>query len=140
MFSRRGFLGSSATTVLTAGAARGATVRPDWASLAAAWRIPDWFRDAKFGIWAHWGAQAVPAFGDWYGRLMYVQGNPFYAHHVQHYGHPSQRGFMEIENLWKAEHWEPETLIGLYKQAGARYFTALACHHDNLDTYDSAVK
>ncbi|PXA87131.1 alpha-L-fucosidase [Nostoc sp. 3335mG] len=138
MFTRRGFLGSGSAAILAASAARGAAMQPNWTSLAASWRVPDWFRDAKFGIWAHWGAQAVPEFGDWYGRLMYVQGDPFYQHHLQHYGHPSRTGFMEIENLWKAQNWEPEMLIGLYKKAGARYFTALACHHDNLDTFDSS--
>jgi alpha-L-fucosidase len=139
MFSRRGFIGAMSASAAWASSARAAgPVGADWASLAAHWRMPDWFRDAKFGIWAHWGAQAVPEFGDWYGRLMYVQGDPFYAHHLKTYGHPSRTGFLEIENLWKAEHWEPETLIGLYKKAGARYFMALACHHDNVDTFDSA--
>jgi len=139
MYTRRRFIGSGlAAGIATQAAHVEAAVAPDWSSLVAAYRTPDWFRDAKFGIWAHWGAQAVPEFGDWYGRLMYVQGDPFYAHHLEHYGHPSRTGFMEIENLWKAQAWEPETLIGLYKKAGARYFTSLACHHDNLDTYDSA--
>jgi len=109
-----------------------------WESLAAGYTAPDWFRDAKLGIWAHWSAQCVPEFGDWYGRLVYVQGNPFYEHHLKTYGHPSQTGFMEIENLWKAEHWEPERLMGLYKAAGAKYFMTLANHHDNLDTFESA--
>ena len=114
-----------------------AEVSPNWSSLVAAFRIPDWFRDAKFGIWAHWSAQCVPEFGDWYGRKMYVQGDPFYDHHRKHYGHPADRGFLEIENAWKAENWEPESLIKRYKAAGARYFMALANHHDNLDMWDS---
>ncbi len=147
MFTRRRFIGSGVASTLAmrayaaplaTGPAAAGPVTADWTSLAAAWRMPDWFRDAKFGIWAHWGAQAVPEFGDWYGRLMYVQGDPFYRHHLDHYGHPSKTGFLDITNLWKAEQWQPETLIGLYKQAGARYFTSLACHHDNLDTFDSA--
>ncbi|UAK23047.1 alpha-L-fucosidase [Sphingomonas nostoxanthinifaciens] len=137
MFTRRQIIASTSSAALIRSAAS-AAIAPDWRSLAGAYRIPDWFRDAKFGIWAHWGAQAVPQFGDWYGRLMYVQGNPFYDHHVKTYGHPSRTGFMEIENLWKAEHWEPATLVALYKKAGARYFMSLACHHDNLDTFDSA--
>jgi hypothetical protein len=78
-------------------------------------RVPDWFRDAKFGIWAHWSAQCVPEYGDWYGRQMYLQGNPFYEHHLKHYGHPADRGFLEIENAWKAENWDPEHLVRLYK-------------------------
>ncbi len=138
MPDRRGFITSAAATLATSPARAIETVRPNWASLTASWRVPDWFRDAKFGIWAHWGGQSVPEFGDWYGRLMYVQGDPAYDHHMKRWGHPARSGFMEIENLWKAQAWEPETLIALYKKAGARYFTALACHHDNLDTFDSA--
>lgn len=112
--------------------------QPTWESLVAGYKAPDWYRDAKFGIWAHWSAQCVPEFGDWYGRLMYVEGNPFYEHHVKTYGHPTTFGFMEIENLWTAANWRPEDLMDLYEKAGAKYFVALACHHDNLDTYDSA--
>src|SRR3546814_1871419 len=67
---------------------------------------------------------------------MYVQGHPMYAHHLAHYGHPADTGFIEIENRWKAEHWQPEALIDLYKRAGAKYFMALGCHHDNLDAFD----
>ncbi|MDP5280792.1 alpha-L-fucosidase [Sphingomonas sp. DG1-23] len=115
----------------------GAQVAPNWSSVVEAFRVPDWFRDAKFGIWAHWSAQCVPEFGDWYGRKMYVEGDPFYDHHIKHYGHPADRGFLEIENAWKAENWDPEGLIARYKAAGARYFMALANHHDNLDAFDS---
>ncbi len=111
----------------------------DWASLAAGYTAPDWFRDAKFGIWAHWGAPSVPAAGDdWYARNMYLQGHPSYAHHREHYGHPADRGFMEIQQAWKAERWDPAELLDLYKHAGARYFMALANHHDNLDCYASS--
>ncbi|WP_242123356.1 alpha-L-fucosidase [Sphingobium sp. Sx8-8] len=110
---------------------------PDWASLTAGYRAPDWFRDAKFGIWAHWSAQCVPEEGDWYARDMYRQGSRANRAHLSKYGHPSQFGFMEIANLWKAERWQPERLIDLYKRAGARYFVALANHHDNFDAYAS---
>jgi alpha-L-fucosidase len=139
MLTRRqmfGAMGAAAgsTAVPAAGAP---TVKANWSSLAGVFRIPEWFRDAKFGIWAHWSAQCVPEFGDWYGRKMYIQGDPFYAHHLQHYGHPADTGFVEIENRWRAENWEPEHLVRLYKAAGARYFMALANHHDNLDAYDS---
>jgi alpha-L-fucosidase len=108
-----------------------------WESLAQNYQCPDWFRDAKFGIWAHWTAQCVPEQGDWYARNMYLQGSPQYNYHVAHYGHPSKFGFMEIDNLWKAENWDPEKLMALYKRAGAKYFVALANHHDNFDAYDS---
>jgi alpha-L-fucosidase len=111
--------------------------RPDWESFKTQYRTPDWFRDAKFGIWAHWSAQCVPEQGDWYARNMYIQGHPQYRHHLNTYGHPADTGFMEINNLWKAERWQPEDLLDLYKRAGARYFVALANHHDNFDNYAS---
>ncbi len=111
--------------------------QPTWESLAQNYRCPEWFRDAKFGIWAHWSAQCVPEQGDWYARQMYIQGHPQYNHHLRTYGHPTKFGFMEIDNLWKAEHWEPEQLMDLYVRAGARYFVSLANHHDNFDNYSS---
>ncbi|MDR6788436.1 alpha-L-fucosidase [Sphingomonas sp. BE138] len=114
-----------------------AAFTPDWRSLTSGYTVPDWFRDAKFGIWAHWTAQCVPAAGDWYARNMYLQGSTHYAHHLKTYGHPADTGFMEIQNRWKAEKWDPVRLIDLYQKAGARYFMALANHHDNLDCYAS---
>ena len=111
--------------------------KPTWQSLIDGYQAPDWFRDAKFGIWAHWSAQCVPEDGDWYAREMYIQGSGHYDHHLKTYGHPADTGFMEIDNLWKAENWNPDDLLDLYQQAGAKYFVALANHHDNFDTYDS---
>lgn len=112
-------------------------VQPNWPSLVDQYRYPDWFRDAKLGLWAHWGPQSVPQQGDWYGRLMYLQGHPMYEHHVRTYGHPADTGMMDIQNRWTAERWDPDALIARYQRAGAKYFVALACHHDNLDCYDS---
>lgn len=109
----------------------------NWESFQNNYKCPEWFRDAKFGIWAHWSAQCVPEQGDWYAREMYIQGSRIYDHHVKAYGHPSEFGFMQIENLWKADKWNPEALMKLYKRAGAKYFVALANHHDNFDAYDS---
>jgi alpha-L-fucosidase len=111
--------------------------KPTWESLAQNYRVPEWFRDAKFGIWAHWSAQCVPEQGDWYARRMYQQGDSAYDYHVKTYGHPSKFGFMEMDNLWKADRWEPQKLMALYKRAGAKYFFALANHHDNFDAYES---
>jgi len=107
--------------------------KPTWESLTAC-TTPDWFRDAKFGIWNHWSAQCVPEQGDWYARNMYLQGNRQYEHHLKTYGHPSKVGWMEIDNLWKAENWKPEELMKLYVAAGAKYFSALANHHDTSTT------
>ncbi|MGZ3298218.1 MAG: alpha-L-fucosidase [Asticcacaulis sp.] len=111
--------------------------KPDWASLKAGYQAPQWFRDAKFGLWAHWSAQCVPEQGDWSARNMYQQGQPSYDHHLKTYGHPADSGFMDIDHMWKAEHWNPDELLDLYTHAGAKYFVALANHHDNFDNYDS---
>jgi len=138
--TRRSFLHTAAAASALAtpvAQAASATFAPQWDSLVNGYRTPDWFRDAKFGIWAHWTAQCVPEMGDWYARNMYIQGNWQYDHHVKTYGHPTQVGFMEMQNRWKAEHWDPDALLDLYAKAGARYFVALANHHDNFDTYDS---
>jgi alpha-L-fucosidase len=111
--------------------------KPTWESLEQGYQCPEWFRDAKFGIWAHWSAQCVPEQGDWYARNMYIQGTAQYNYQIAHYGHPSKFGFMEIDNLWHAEHWDPDKLMDLYAAAGAKYFVSLANHHDNFDNYDS---
>src|SRR6266404_4943047 len=145
MISRRSFLKTSALAMAAlngSGAASWETnrdlrprkiasgpFRPEWESLKQ-YRAPDWFRDAKFGIWAHWTAQCVPEQGDWYARNMYLQGSPQNNFHIEKYGHPSKFGFMEIDNLWKAENWDPAALMAQYVKAGAKYFVALANHHD----------
>ncbi|MBL7739944.1 MAG: alpha-L-fucosidase [Chitinophagaceae bacterium] len=109
---------------------------PSWDSLKQ-YQTPDWFRDAKFGIWAHWGPQCQPEFGDWYARSMYIEGSRQYKYHIEKYGHPSAFGFKDVIHQWKAENWNPEELMELYKRAGAKYFMALANHHDNFDNYNS---
>jgi len=109
--------------------------KPDWDSLAA-YATPDWFRNAKFGIWAHWGPQCQPEFGDWYARNMYREGSDAYRYHLQTYGHPSRFGFKDVIRQWRADRWDPDALLALYRKAGARYFVALANHHDNFDLYD----
>ncbi|MFC0775134.1 alpha-L-fucosidase [Terrimonas alba] len=110
--------------------------QPTWESLKQ-YETPEWFRNAKFGIWAHWGPQCQPGQGDWYGRFMYRQGSRQYNWHAEHYGHPSKAGFKEVFNSWKAEKWDPEKLVALYKRAGAQYFFAMANHHDNVDMWNS---
>ena len=103
------------------------------------YRCPDWFRDAKFGIWAHWGPQSVPMAGDWYARNMYIQAGPGsqYQHHLDNYRHPSASGWKDIIPLWKAEKWDPGRLMALYRQAGAKYFVSMGVHHDNFDLWNS---
>lgn len=116
------------------------------------YQYPEWFRDAKFGIWSHWGPQAVPRQGDWYARKMYESDiydrktnkptgkvGEVYKYHVEHYGHPSEFGYKDILPLWKAERWNPEELMKLYKKVGARYFVSMATHHDNFFLWDSKI-
>ncbi len=117
---------------------RAGAFTPDWPSLVEGYRAPDWFRDAKFGMWAHWSAQCVPEEGDWYAREMYLQGSRANKAHIAKYGHPADVGFIEIVGKWKGERWDPARLLDLYKKAGAQYFVALANHHDNVDTYASS--
>ena len=103
----------------------------------SAWECPEWFRDAKFGIWAHWGPQCEPEDGDWYARNMYIEGSGQYKYNIDTRDHPSRWGFKDWINEWKAENWDPDALVKLYKEAGARYFFTLANHHDNFDLFDS---
>ncbi|MBO0356458.1 alpha-L-fucosidase [Hymenobacter sp. BT186] len=124
-------LAPAGSTALAAG-----RFQPTWDSLAH-YQTPDWYRDAKFGLWAHWGPQCQPERGDWYARGMYQEGSDQYKYHVEKYGHPSKFGFKDVINEWKAEEWNPDELLALYKKAGAKYFVALANHHDNFDLYDS---
>ncbi len=100
---------------------------------------PQWFRDAKFGIWSHWGPQSVPMYGDWYARHMYIQDHPQYLYHLRHYGHPSKFGYKDLCKLWKAEKFDPQGLMALYKKAGARYFVGQAMHHDHFFNYASKL-
>jgi alpha-L-fucosidase len=110
--------------------------QPTWASLKQ-YQAPEWFRNAKFGIWAHWGPQCEPEDSDWYARNMYSEGSAQNKFHVAHYGPPSQVGFKDVIHEWKAEKWDPDKLVALYKRTGAQYFFALGNHHDNFDLWDS---
>ena len=109
---------------------------PTWKSLKQ-YEVPEWFRNAKFGIWAHWGPQCVEGTGDWMARSMYMEGSREYKYHVEHYGHPSEFGFKDIIPLWKAEKWNPDKLVAFYKKIGAQYFFVLGNHHDNMDLWNS---
>jgi alpha-L-fucosidase len=108
----------------------------NWDSLLA-YDAPEWYRDAKFGIWAHWSPQCVPENGDWYARLMYTEGSPDYDFQTRHYGHPSEFGYKDLCAQWTLLNWEPEALIQRYKDAGARLFISLANHHDGFDAWGS---
>ena len=76
---------------------------PDWNSLAAHNQASDWFRDAKFGIYFHWGVYSVPAYGsEWYPRFMHLEGHHIYKHHLEKYGHPSEFGYHDFVPMFKA--------------------------------------
>jgi alpha-L-fucosidase len=134
-------MGGTCSALAIAKFARGqsraaAPFAPTRASLHG-YRIPDWFRDAKFGIWAHWGPQSAIECGDWYARNMYIQGSDQYDYHVETYGHPSKIGYKDLVGQWKAERWDADHLIDLYKKAGAKYFVSMGVHHDNFDLWNS---
>ncbi len=113
------------------------TFEPTWQSLMQNYQVPEWFRNAKFGIWAHWGPQCVEGSGDWMAREMYMEGSKAWRYHREHYGHQSEVGFKDVLPLFKAEHWDPDRLLAFYKKIGAQYFFALGNHHDNFDLWDS---
>src|SRR5512135_161692 len=115
------------------------TFEPTWESLKQ-YKCPDWFRDAKLGIFLHWGPTSVPAVDGWYGRSMYIQGSRAYEYHVKTYGHPSKFGYKDIIPLWKAEKFDPGALVAAFKRAGARYVVPVAVHHDNFDLWDSTYQ
>jgi alpha-L-fucosidase len=111
--------------------------RDDWQSLRA-YQAPEWFRDAKFGIFIHWGVYSVAGFGsEWYSRNMYQQGSPDFAHHVATYGPQTQFGYKDLIAKFTAEHFDPNTWAKLFHDAGARYVVPVAEHHDGFPMYES---
>jgi alpha-L-fucosidase len=110
-----------------------------WDSLAQ-YRAPDWFRDAKFGIFLHWGVYSVPAFGnEWYSRNMYVPGNKAFEHHIVTYGPQTTFGYKDFIPLFKAQSFNPNAWVDLFVQAGARYVVPVAEHCDGFAMYDSDI-
>lgn len=110
---------------------------PTWESLKN-YTTPEWFKNAKFGIFIHWGVYAVPAFdNEWYPRNMYRQGHPVFQHHLETWGPQSDFGYKDFIPMFKAEQWQPAAWIDLFKAAGARYVVPVAEHHDGFAMYDS---
>ena len=101
------------------------------------YECPEWFRDAKFGIYLHWGAYSVVERGEWYARNLYDENHDDYSYHVKTFGHPSEFGYKDFIPLWKAENFDPDALLALFKRSGAKYFTPCAVHHDNFDLWNS---
>ncbi|WP_321424287.1 alpha-L-fucosidase [uncultured Bacteroides sp.] len=112
----------------------------DWKGLSQIYTVPDWWREAKFGAWAHWDPQSMPEQGDWYARGMYMQGNKQYEYNLKNFGHPSGYGYKDICHNWIIDKWKPEELMDLYVEMGARYFMAMGVHHDNFDCWNSVYQ
>lgn len=118
----------------------------DWGSLASHDEAPEWFRDAKFGIYFHWGVYSVPEFGnEWYPRWMHVEGHKhrkkydYYTHHIETYGPASEFGYHDFVPMFKAEHFDADEWALLFQAAGARFAGPVAEHHDGFAMWDSDV-
>jgi alpha-L-fucosidase len=102
--------------------------------------VPEWYKDAKFGIFIHWGAYSVPAFGnEWYPRNMYREGSEEYKHHIATYGPLDKFGYKDFLPMFKAEHFDAAAWAQLFKKAGAKYVVPVAEHHDGFAMYDSGL-
>ena len=102
--------------------------------------MPEWYLDAKFGIFIHWGLFSVPAFAnEWYSRNMYQQGTPEFAHQVATYGPQSKFGYKDFIPMFRMEHWDPKAWATLFHEAGARYVIPVAEHHDGFAEYRTAL-
>jgi len=125
--------------VTTAGAASKPAYEPTWESLTKH-PVPEWFKDAKFGIYAHWGVYCVPAYGnEWYPRRMYQRNGSVYKHHVETWGDPSKFGYKDFIPMFKAEKFDAEAWAELYDQAGAKFAGPVAEHHDGFSMWASKV-
>ena len=131
-------------------------IEPTDESIAAHYQCPEWFRNAKFGIYMHWGVNSVPGHDGHYGRWMYWYQEPdsclrkhpilgyrvhapkVYQHHLKTYGHPSKFGYKDFIPMWKADKFNADSLAAFYKEIGAKFIGVMAVHHDNFDLYDSS--
>ena len=113
--------------------------KDNWESLCA-FEVPKWYRNAKFGIFIHWGVYSVPAYdSEWYSRNMYVQGSKAYEHHLKTYGKQSEFGYKDFIPLFKAENFDPDKWADLFARAGAKYVVPVAEHHDGFQMYKSEI-
>jgi alpha-L-fucosidase len=110
----------------------------NWESLSKHNEAPEWFRDAKLGIYFHWGVYSVPAFGnEWYPRWMHFEGSKEYEHHLEKYGHPSGFGYHDFVPMFKAENFNAKEWADLFEKAGARFAGPVAEHHDGFSMWAS---
>ncbi len=118
---------------------RNGPFRPDWESLGS-YEVPDWYKDAKFGLFIHWGVYSVPAFGnEWYPREMYQPGSEEYQHHLATYGPPDKFGYKDFIPSFRAERFDPQAWALLFKEAGAKYVVPVFEHHDGFAMYDCGL-
>jgi alpha-L-fucosidase len=114
--------------------------QPTWDSIKANYKVPDWFRDAKFGIMMHWGIFSVPAHqSEWYVRYMYGGNAGIMQWHTEHYGPPTKFGYKDFIPMFTAAKWDPDAWAALFKKAGAKYVLAPGEHHDGFSNWDSAI-
>ena len=107
----------------------------DWQSLVNNYEVPEWFRDAKFGIFIHWGLYSVPAAGsEWYPKHMY---NAMSREHQRKWGKLNEFGYKDFIPLFKAEKFNAQEWAELFREAGARYVIPTAEHHDGFAMYDT---
>ena len=112
--------------------------KPTWESIEKNYPgSPDWLRDAKFGIWVHFGPQAAGESGDWYARKMYVQNSTANKNHLKKFGHPSETGYKDLLRDWNPAKLDPAMLTKIYRDAGAKYLMIQGVHHDNYDLWNS---
>lgn len=121
---------SSSDDILSVTSPEGTAVFQDnWENIGANYQCPDWFTDAKFGIFIHWGVYSVPAFkNEWYARNMYIQGSDEYKHHLEKYGKHTDFGYKDFIPLFKAEKFDAHEWVSLFKEAGAKYIVPVAEH------------
>lgn len=113
--------------------------KDNWNSLSA-FEVPEWYKNAKFGIFIHWGLYSIPAYdSEWYSRNMYIEGSKAYEHHLAVYGHPKAFGYKDFIPMFRAEKFDADEWATLFKQAGARYVMPVAEHHDGFQMYKSSI-
>jgi alpha-L-fucosidase len=114
---------------------------PTWESIEKNYPgEPAWLREAKFGIWVHFGPQSAGESGDWYARRLYATGTNAYNNHLKKYGHPSEDGYKEVLRDWNPTKLDPAMLTKIYQDAGARFLMIQGVHHDNFDLWNSCYQ
>lgn len=113
-------------------------IKPTWESIETNYPgTPDWLREAKFGLWVHFGPQSAGQSGDWYARRLYIPGTSAYKNHLKNYGHPSQKGYKEVLRDWNPDKLDPAKLVEIYRDAGVRFLIIQGVHHDQFDMWNS---